>query len=195
VYRHYSNKFEREIVIIHPGEYFASKDDLIISTVLGSCVAVAFYDRSSGIGGLNHFMLAGDNNSGSIMSETGRYGMHAMELVINAMLKLGARRNSLRAKVFGGAHVLRTSPDGEATIPRSNVAFAMNYLETENIEIESSDVGGTTGRKILFFPASTRVLLKRITGTLITDVEREEKQYLEQIKKPKKPAGDEVTLF
>jgi chemotaxis protein CheD len=196
MYRHYNSKFKRDVVIIHPGEFFASGDDMIISTVLGSCIAVAFYDAGRKIGGLNHFMLPAAIRSESfLMTESGKYGMFAMELVINEMLKLGARREHIKAKVFGGGHVLRTSQNHEATIPQSNINFAFNYLETEGISVESSDVGGTAARKIFLFPQNFRILLKRITGNLVTDVEKEEKEYLQTIRTKKTAKPSEPTLF
>lgn len=192
---HFSTRFQKDIVILHPGEFFATGEDVMISTVLGSCIAVAFFDARNRIGGLNHFMLPGNlRNETFYLTESGKYGMFAMELVINEMLKLGTRRSDLTAKVFGGAHVLRTSPDGSASVPRGNVEFAFQYLKTEKITIDASDVGGTAARKIFFDPRTSKVLVKRITGALITDVAQEERKYLEKIKKDKdKPS--EPTLF
>ncbi len=198
MYRHFNNRFARDVAILHPGEYFATGDDILISTVLGSCIAVAFYDRRNSVGGLNHFMLPGSLNQQSdvVASETGKYGMYAMELLINQMMKLGTRRSDLVAKVFGGAHVLRTSVPGGGTVPQSNIKFAMEYLALEKIPVESSDVGGTVARKIFLFPRTFRVLMKRITGQLIVDVEREEETYLEQLRKEQQAKqGGDVTLF
>jgi chemotaxis protein CheD len=199
MYRHHSGKFDREIVTIHPGEYFASSDELIIATVLGSCIAVALYDRRLRFGGLNHFMLPGTVRSSEqlLFSETGKYGMFAMEHLVNEMMKLGSRRENLVAKVFGGGSVLRTGnryDPNKASVSKSNIDFAFTYLETEGIPVDTSDVGGTEARKIYLFPDSFRVLLKRITGKLVTDVEQEEKEYLESIKKKQAP-GEDVTLF
>ena len=191
----YNSRFQRQCMILHPGEFYASGEDLIISTVLGSCIAVVFYDPTRRIGAMNHFMLPGTlRDDGYFNPEGGKYGMYAMELAINEMLKLGARREHLRCKVFGGAHVLRGGPPNEASVPQNNINFAFNYLETERINVESSDVGGPVARKVLLFPQTFKVLLKRITGTLVTDVEKEEKDYLRRIKtESKKPS--EPTLF
>ncbi len=191
----YNSRFKRQCMILHPGEFYASGADLIISTVLGSCIAVVFYDPVRRIGAMNHFMLPGtQREDGYLNTEGGKYGMYAMELAINEMLKLGARREQLRCKVFGGAHVLRGGSSNEASVPQNNINFAFNYLETENVTVESSDVGGTVARKVLLFPQNFKVLLKRITGTLVTDVEQEEKDYLRRIKtETKKPS--EPTLF
>lgn len=196
MYRHFNNRFAKEVAFLHPGEYFATGDDILISTVLGSCIAVALHDRRNAIGGLNHFMLPGSvgRNGNVVASETGKYGMYAMELLINQMMKMGTRRSDLVAKVFGGGHVLRSSVPGGGTVPQSNIKFAFEYLALEKIPVESSDVGGTVARKVFLFPRTFRVLMKRVTGNLIVDVEREEEQYLEKIQRESKKSG-EVTLF
>lgn len=194
MYHHFNQKFQRDVTIIHPGEYFTSGEDVIISTVLGSCIAVALYDPGTKLGGLNHFMLPGELSSRDFFTEeAGRYGMFAMELLINDMLKAGARRKRLVAKVFGGGHVLSTSA---GNIPDSNIAFALRFLETEKIPIASRDLGGTDARKIFFFPTTARVLLKRFGGQNRKPIEREESRYLQRIsKKPEGEAAPEVTFF
>jgi chemotaxis protein CheD len=196
MHRHYNSRFAKEIAILHPGEYFATGEDMLISTVLGSCISVALFDRRNAWSGMNHFMLPGsvDRKKDVVATDTGKYGMYAMELLINDMMKMGSRRGDLVAKVFGGGHVLRSTVSGGGTVPQSNIKFAFEYLELERIPIESSDVGGTIARKIFLFPRTFRVLLKRITGNLIVDVEREEEQYLEKIQK-ETGKGGEVTLF
>jgi chemotaxis protein CheD len=193
MYNHYDRKFDRQVSIIHPGEYFSSDEDIIISTILGSCIAVAMYDSSLQLGGLNHFMLPGELHGREFFrEESGRYGMFAMELLINDLIKKGARRDKLAAKVFGGGHVLNTTSSG--SIPDSNIRFALDFLRTERIPIASQDVGGTEARKVMFFPRTARVLLKRFGGKYIKPVEREETAYLERIKRKKRDTPD-VTLF
>lgn len=195
MYTHYDSRFERQVSIIHPGEYFSSDEDIIISTILGSCIAVALYDPEHRQGGLNHFMLPGELHGRQFfLEESGRYGMFAMELLINDLLKKGARRSSLTAKVFGGGHVLHTTSSG--SIPDSNIRFALDFLETEKIPIVGQDVGGTQARKVLFFPRTSQILLKRFGGKSIAPVEREEEAYLARIRRKnrEKPAAD-VTLF
>lgn len=195
MYTHYDSRFERQVSIIHPGEFFSSDEDIIISTILGSCIAVALYDPEHRQGGLNHFMLPGElRGNRFFLEESGRYGMFAMELLINDLLKKGARRSSLNAKVFGGGHVLHNTSNG--SIPDSNIRFALDFLETEKIPIVSQDVGGIQARKVLFFPRTSQVLLKRFGGQSIKPVEREETAYLARLKKKtrEKDPG-EVTLF
>ncbi len=194
MFKHSISQFEQELITIHPGEFFATRDDTIISTVLGSCVAVGLFDAEARIGGLNHFMLPGEfGKVDLIRSPNAKYGMFAMELLINDMMKLGARKCSLTAKVFGGGSVLRFVGGGGSKIPGNNIDFAFEYLKKEGIPIMASDVGGSEPRKIFFFAQSGKVLLKRIAGTQVDLVEREEERYIAGLQKHE-PEG-EVTLF
>ncbi len=195
MYSHYDGRFQKNVSIIHPGEFFSSPEDIIISTILGSCVAVALYDPVTRRSGLNHFMLPGEIHSREFFKEeSGRYGMFAMELLINDMLKQGCRRERLQAKVFGGGHVLHQTSSGN--IPESNVRFALEFLETEKIPIVTRDVGGTEARKVLLFPQTFRVLLKRFGGQKTKPVEREEEAYLSRLRAKKaKPVEPDVTFF
>lgn len=193
MFRHRLSQFDKEVVTIHPGEYYLTAEDTIISTVLGSCVAVAIYDSEAGIGGLNHFMLPGELvRDELIRSPNAKYGMYAMELLINDLMKQGVQRGKMRAKVFGGGAVLRIK-EGKTSIPRSNIDFAFEYLSKERIPVLASDVGGREPRKIFFFARTGKVLLKRIAGSLATLVEMEEENYLERISS--KPPEGPVTMF
>ena len=196
MYRHFNPKFQSDVVIIHPGEYYATDEETIISTILGSCVAVAFFDSQVKVGGLNHFMLPGSvEGSRGFNQESAKYGLYAMEILINELLKKGASKRNLIAKVFGGGHVLHASTAGN--VPRSNVEFALEFLKTEGIPVKASDVGGIQARKLFYYPVTSKVLLKRITSTtMVHEVEEEETEYLERIRKERnaKKKG-EVTLF
>src|SRR5688572_27285611 len=100
---YYDRHFERQAVKILPGEYFVTNGDKMIVTVLGSCVAVCLRDKVIGIGGMNHFLLPSDGADGpGLLTESARYGVYAMELLINHLLKMGASRARMEAKVFGG---------------------------------------------------------------------------------------------
>ncbi len=203
MYRHFNYFMEKEVFTIHPGEYYVSGEEVIISTVLGSCVAVVLYDPGIPMGGMNHFMLPGDIRSQSSIFETtpGKYGMYAMELLINAMLKGGAARSRLQAKVFGGGSVLTPnkglSRPEEHKIPQDNVRFAERFLETEGIPILSRDTGGTQARKILMMPTTFKVLLKRYSRVSQTASEqkRKETEYAAQIRKSMRDRKNDVTLF
>lgn len=183
MYTHRLSYFEQSIVTIHPGEYFVSREDVIIATVLGSCVSVAFWDQRLKQGGINHFMLPGVlDDEDMIKSRNAKYGMFAIELLYNELLKAGSRKSDIIAKVFGGASVLRLVT-GPTKIPKDNVDFAVAFLRKENIPIVANDTGGILPRKIFFFAQTGKVLLKRISGTLSTAAEREEEAYLDKIRR------------
>jgi len=147
--------------MLSSGEYYATSNGEVLYTVVGSCIATCIYDRERGVAGMNHFLLPGMVHPDDMLSsELGRYGMFAMELLIGELIKLGARRQGLQAKLFGGGKVLRfRSNDGDIT--GSNIRFAKKFLELEGIPAVKEDLGGNDGRKILFFSDSDRVLLKR----------------------------------
>lgn len=193
MYRCEIRGFPVPVVTLHPGEYFSTREDLVLSTVLGSCVAVALFDPDSGIGGLNHFMLPGSVDMiRPLLSDSARYGMYAMELLINDMLKKGARKQDLRAKVFGAASLLEFSGGSAGRISDSNIRFTFSYLKGEGIPVLSRDVGGDLPRKIFFYSRTGKVLLKRIPRTRLTAIRREESGFLEEIRT--KDAG-QVVLF
>jgi len=153
----YDAFFKNDAVKILPGEYFVYREDILIMTTLGSCIAACLWDREARVGGMNHFMLPeGD-------SDTGRYGSYAMELLINEMMKLGATRATMEAKVFGGGQVI----DGMSTmnIGERNTNFVIDYLKTERIPIMAKDVQGPYPRKVCFLPASGKAMVKRLAPT------------------------------
>ena len=153
----YDAHFRSEAVKVLPGEYFVhDQDNILIMTTLGSCIAACLWDRDRRLGGMNHFMLpdAGDG---------ARYGLYAMELLINELMKRGATRSSLEAKVFGGGAVL----GGMTTlnVGERNTRFVLDYLKTERIPVVSSDVLDVYPRKVCFEPASGRAKVKRLAPT------------------------------
>lgn len=148
--------FQYDAVKVLPGEYFVSNEEIVIMTVLGSCIAACLWDGKARVGGMNHFMLPdGEGGDGS-----GRYGSFAMELLINEMLKLGARRETMQAKIFGGAQVMA----GFTTmnVGERNTKFVIDYLSTERIPVVSQDVLDIHPRKVCFFPTSGKALVKRL---------------------------------
>jgi chemotaxis protein CheD len=197
MYKKHSPKFNRTMVIIYPGEYYVSPND-VIATVLGSCISVCIKDTKTGMGGMNHFMLPGDVRSEDIfLSASAKYGMFAMEQLINDLLKRGGSQKHFQAKVFGGGHVLNfRKTDGN--VPESNIDFVRAFLKMEQIEIVKEDVGGYTGRKVLFFPDTGKVLLKRLKSTVdskIIEAEQAYKTKLFQDKEKLQVEGGELTLF
>lgn len=152
--------FQSEAVKILPGEYFCYNEDLLVMTTLGSCIAVCLWDRQAKIGGMNHFMLP-DNGGGA--SDSGRYGSYAMELLINEMMKMGASRLTMEAKVFGGGAVI--SGMNTINVGERNTAFVLEYLKTERIPVVSKDVLDIYPRKVCFLPFSGKAMVKRLAAT------------------------------
>jgi chemotaxis protein CheD len=148
--------FQYDAVKVLPGEFYVTNQDLVIMTVLGSCIAACMWDGQAKVGGLNHFMLP----EGEGMDGFGRYGSYAMELLINEMLKMGARRETMQAKIFGGAAVMA----GFTTINvgERNTKFVKDYLATERIPVVSQDVMDVQPRKVCFFPITGKALVKRL---------------------------------
>lgn len=174
---YYDRVFCYEAVKILPGEYYISKADMVLVTVLGSCVTACIRDRERGIGGMNHFMLA--EGSDGVVSTSARYGVYAMEILINHLLKSGAKRSSLEAKVFGGGRVL-SSLSG-AMIGERNAEFVLDYLQTEQIPVLARDLLDVFPRKVYFFPQTGRVLVKRLTRLHNDTLERREREYAERL--------------
>ena len=193
--KHFDPHFQKDIVTIHPGEFFTSKDDIYIATVLGSCISVALYDIKLGFGGMNHFMLPKSNREEPLSSEDeGRFGNYAMELLINDMISNGSFKQNLRAKVFGGGNVLDAGSSQMNMTGINNINFALNFLKTENIPIIVNDTGGIFPRKIYFSPLTSKVYLKRIqkSGQSVEEIKRRELEYKLQLQQKKEEAGDIV---
>lgn len=191
--KHFDSHFQKEIVTIHPGEFFVSKDDIYIATVLGSCISVALYDMVEGFGGMNHFMLPRTNKESFLSTaDEGRFGNYAMELLINAMLQNGSAKENLRAKVFGGGNVLENTQNQLNTVGANNINFAITYLRTENIPVLINDTGGNYPRKIFFNPLTSKVFLKRIQrgGNSVEQINQREIEYKNQLQNQK--AGEIV---
>lgn len=173
-------------ICLHPGEQHVSKRDIVISTLLGSCVAACLYDPVNRVVGMNHFLLASRKNINTkqlCSTEAGRYGVHAMELLINSMLKQGAERRYLRAKVFGGGAVLSTLTrrNAEGGVGEINIRFTRDFLQQENIPLISSCLGGSQGMLIHFFSADHNVYLKRVGKACSSHIAAEEYRYREDL--------------
>jgi chemotaxis protein CheD len=178
---YYDPHFEIEAVKLMPGEYYVTSRDMLLVTVLGSCVAACIRDRSSGIGGMNHFMLPQQkNDSGGPVSSSMRYGAYAMEVMINQLLKSGARRANLECKLFGGGNVLRGFT--VTNVGERNVEFALDYLKTENIPVVSQDLLDIYPRKVYFFPRSGKVKMKMLRNVHNNTIIEREQEYSSRLK-------------
>ena len=178
---------------IHPGEFYISSEDAIY-TILGSCVSVALYSSRQKIGGLNHFMLPSTSATFTEKDYEGRYGVHAMELLINGLMKEGVPKRELTAKVFGGGNVLNADPTSRYLIGFKNTEFVFKFLATENIPVVARDVGEDYGRKIYFFPETGKVLVSKIVKRTNLDFLDEEK-YMDTLKTKTKKKDTTVIFF
>ncbi|QNN46517.1 chemoreceptor glutamine deamidase CheD [Thermomonas brevis] len=182
---YYDPALDADVIKLLPAEWRVTSDEVALATVLGSCVAACIYDASANVGGMNHFMLPdaapGDGSA--------RYGAHAMELLINGLLKHGAMRQRLQAKVFGGGNVLpgmTLDPIGTR-----NGNFVLDYLSAERIPILAQDLFGNQPRKVCFFARSGRTLVKRLPAA--GEIARVERAYRSQL--AQKPVAGSVELF
>ncbi len=181
--------FRNDAVKVLPGEYFVHDEDILITTTLGSCIAACLWDRHRRIGGMNHFMLPEGIAGGG---DAGRYGSYAMELLINEMIKRGATRGSMEAKVFGGGAVI--SGMNSINIGERNTAFVLDYLRTERISVVSKDVMDVYPRKVCYLPASGKAMVKRLASTNTQALEAQERAAA-QAAVPTAARGGTVDLF
>ncbi|WP_045727399.1 chemoreceptor glutamine deamidase CheD [Xanthomonas sp. GPE 39] len=157
VMRYHDTRFKTTAAKLLPTQYLVVDDDTALTTILGSCVAACIRDPLLKIGGMNHFMLP-DGQSGD--GAPARYGSYAMEMLINDLLKRGAARSRLEAKVFGGGNVLKGFTNNP--VGTRNSDFVLNYLKAEHIPVIAEDLRGIHPRKIWFFPATGRVVVQRL---------------------------------
>jgi chemotaxis protein CheD len=155
---HLLNLCGRTVHGIHIGGVFASHEPSVVRTVLGSCISACLFDPVARVGGMNHFMLP-DGNGDEMLST--RYGVHSMEVLINACMNAGADRRFMQAKIFGGGHVLRIAMSA-SSVPQRNIQFIRRFLIDEDIPIVAHDLGGKSAREVMFFTDTGRTLMKRL---------------------------------
>ncbi|SFC06144.1 chemotaxis protein CheD [Polaromonas sp. OV174] len=179
--RHY---FDREFgvsaVKLLPGEYYVTSEDMVLTTVLGSCVSACVRDRTAGIGGMNHFMLPDDADPTSRDAAAAmRYGAYAMEVLLNELFKGGARRERLEAKVFGGGAVLANMT--MLNIGERNADFVLRYLEMEQVRVAAQDLRGKFPRRINYFPGTGLVTVRKLRQQGDALLVQHEEQELAQV--------------
>lgn len=189
---YFERDFGRNAVKLMPGEFFVGGDDIVMTTVLGSCVSACIWDRTAKVGGMNHFMLPGGESAGAdeLTAASGRYGVFAMEQLINELIKHGARKSNLEAKVFGGGAVLRKF--STLNVGERNAAFVLDFLKTEGIRVASQDLMDIHPRRVAFFPVTGRALCKKLTKTDNSLVAAEQ-QYTAKINTT--PVAGDIELF
>jgi chemotaxis protein CheD len=178
IQRSWNSQQQAVVAKLLPGDYYVTRGDELIFTVLGSCVSACVRERKLGIGGMNHFMLPLDQSRGSGAWNTGdpsaatRYGNVAMECLINDILKLGGQRANLEFKVIGGGKVL----DMDLDVGARNADFVREYLRTEGFAVTAADLGDRFARKLFYNPATGMVRVKRLGSTVNKAVFDRERQ-------------------
>ncbi len=169
---------------ILPGEYYVTTENELIITVLGSCIAACIRDKVTGIGGMNHFMLPETTEhkltvgAEAVVGNATRYGNYAMEHLINMILANGGKRKNLEVKVFGGGKIIPTAGD----VGNRNIDFVLEYIDTEALKVVSKDLGDIYPRKVIFFPKTGKVRMKKIKDLHNETIVSREKQYRTSIK-------------
>lgn len=180
---------------ILPGEYYVTANNEAIVTVLGSCVSACIRDKVFGIGGMNHFMLPLNKNMSdvdvAVMSNAGRYGNFAMEKMINDILKNGGTRENLEVKIFGGGRVLKNMQTLD--IGNGNINFVREYIQTEQLKLVGEDVGDIFPRKVIYFPLTGKVKVKKLRQMHNKTIIERETNYMSSL--DVKPAESEIELF
>ena len=180
---------------ILPGEFYVTVNEEVIVTVLGSCVSACIRDKVFGVGGMNHFMLPVNRNEtsqwGGQLEESTRFGNFAMEKMINEILKNGGSRHNLEVKLFGGGKVI----SGMTTIDvgNRNIDFVRDYVQTEGLELAAEDLGDIYPRKVIYYPKTGKVRVKKLRSMHTRTIAEREASYLDRIKT--EPAGGDVELF
>lgn len=193
---YFDPQFGCDAAKILPGEYYASGRDLVIVTTLGSCVSACLWDDIRKVGGMNHFMLPDSGASGyDLHGESGRYGVFAMELLINELIKMGAQKSRIKAKVFGAGNVLKDLVSSQ--VGERNAEFVARFLATERIPIMASDLLDVWPRKVYMFPATGRVLVRKLkTLNNNTIASRESAYRIQMVQlKAEKAASTDIELF
>lgn len=178
-----------------PGDYYVTKDNEMITTVLGSCVSACIRDSVVGVGGMNHFMLPETSRSRlnsreeAVVGMALRYGNYAMEHLINTILQYGGRRKNLEVKLFGGGKVIATLGD----VGSRNIAFVLDYVDMEALRLVAHDLGDIYPRKINYYPHTGRVRMKKIKDLHNETIVLREKRYGAQIRDI--PVESSIELF
>lgn len=181
--RYFDARLGLNVVMVLPGRHYVTKSpDEMIVTLLGSCIAACIRDPVTSIGGLNHFLLPESDTGhwGKTADAAMRYGNHAMETLINDIIKLGGAKSRLEVKIFGGARVI----EGASTLSvgQRNIDFVQNYLRNERLNTAATHLGGTLPRRIHYFPMTGKVQMRQMQRAADRELFKEEIAYRDQIK-------------
>jgi chemotaxis protein CheD len=189
--RYWDNSHNTWSAKILPGQYYVTAEkNEIVATTLGSCVSACIRDKQLGIGGMNHFMLPKifQHNSRRLVHASAHYGSFAMQHLINEILKNGGTRANLEVKITGGGKMMELTSD----IGSSNIAFALEFLQTEQISIISKDVGGIYPRKVMYYPSSGRLRVKRLRSLQNDTLILREQAYMSELETQQNIADSKV---
>ncbi len=183
---YYDPAFKSQAAKLLPGEFYFTNEDMLIVTVLGSCVSACIRDPVAGYGGMNHFMLpvqgydGSVNGSGGSVSASMRYGDNAMNVLIERLLRVGGRLDRMEAKVFGGGNVLKGF--GQANVGERNSAFVLEYLMQRGIRILAQDLNGAHPRKVYYFQRTGKVFVRKINELRNDTLVKREIEYASRLK-------------
>jgi len=191
---------EKKRIQVSPGEYAVAAGDVVLSTLLGSCVAACLYDPVNQVVGMNHFMLASRQyipENRPFLSEAGRYGVNAMELLINGMLAKGAQLENLQAKAFGGGNVLPALNrlHSHGSVGEINIRFLRNFLQRENIPLVASNLGGGQGMLIHFFSDDYSVYVKPVGKGVSSNIAIKEQRFIDKTLEKREQSSRDVELW
>lgn len=159
IHKHFDKNLNKMVVNISPGGFYITNDDEVISTVLGSCISVCFRDTVNGIAAMNHFMVpGGPDYMKNNQDELFRFGKYSMEHMLHELYALGATKNLLELKVFGGGAIISNAGD----VGKLNIDFIKDYFKRNQLIISGEDLGGDLPRKVNFFTKTGKVYLKRV---------------------------------
>jgi len=190
--RYWDRTHSSWIAKILPGEYYVTtQPDEIVATTLGSCVSACIRDKIMGIGGMNHFMLPlrGEHAGDSWMSSATRYGSYAMEHLINDILKNGGNRANLEVKLTGGGQIMANMSD----VGSGNIAFVLEYLQIENLDVIVQDLGDIYPRKVMYYPATGQLRVKKLRSIHNETLIQREKTYQSEL--DVRPDSGGIELF
>jgi chemotaxis protein CheD len=188
----YDAHFKNDAVKVLPGEFFVHDEDILIMTTLGSCIAACLWDRDKRVGGMNHFLLPDAGAGAASGGDSGRYGSFAMDLLIGELVKRGATRATMEAKVFGGGAVI--SGMNSINVGERNTAFVLDYLKTERISVVSKDVMDIYPRKVCFLPGSGKAMVKKLASANTEALLSQERAAASRAA-PAASSGGSVDLF
>ncbi len=171
---YFDRRFNRDAIKLLPGEYYFTDADSVLVTVVGSCVATCLWDKYSGLGGMNHFMLPVCEKGGD-GSQSMLYGETAIRVLIEKLLSAGARFENLEAKLFGGSHVIGSMV--ETDIGERNARYALEYLKAEGINVAAQNLGGSFARKLYFFPSTGHVMMRKLKDLSNDTIQLRDRDY------------------